>query len=290
MKIFVYHSGSTPYVQTIIDALAEHVELAAKPDPSCDFFFSLQMGHTSELIRLRRSFPHVKFVTYVWDCYEWIWEHDRAYDWNGYGELCKVSDEVWVPSHGQVLRLKEHWGIEKYDVVKCYAQYFDHDNVRDDGYICNPLREIPDRQVGWLEKAVAELGLPYVHGGRKRGQQGRTWDEYKDMIAGASLIVCPYYEASTGGMSLLEGYNLGKEILVCDTPYEGAKDYFGPRANYFEPTYESLVSQLQLLWDQRYTFPSRPLEDKQEFCQEFTAKAFAERLHNKFLELNKVQQ
>jgi len=285
MKVFVYHTGHTGYVHNIIAAMKDHIEISSEPDASCDVFLSLQMGHHAELIRLKRSFPHVKFVTYVWDCYDWIWEQGRGYDWKGYGELCQVSDMVWVPSQGQVLRLKQHWGIEKYDIVKCYAQFFDHDAVSDGGYVSNPLREIPDPQLGWIEKACTELDIPYEHGGRKQGQTGRTWDEYKDFIAKASFIVCPWYEASTGGMSLLEGYNLGKEVLICDSPYLGASDYFGYRANYFEPNYEDMKRMIGLMWSQRYTFPSKPLEDKQEFCKEFTADAFAERIVKGFNKL-----
>jgi len=281
MKLFIYHTGHTGYVHSIIEALAEFVEVRSSPDAECDAFLSLQMGHHAELIHLCRSFPHIKFITYVWDCYDWIWEHGRGYDWKGYGELCQVSDEVWVPSQSQVLRLKQHWGIEKYDIVKCYAQYFDSDNVRDDDYVCNPLREIPDNHLGWIEKACQELEIPYQHGGRKKGETGRTWDEYKDFISGASFIVCPWYEASTGGMSLLEGYNLGKEVLICNSPYMGAKDYFGDRANYYEPIYNDFKRMLQILWSQRYSFPSKPLEDKKEFCQEFTVEKMAERMYNK---------
>ncbi len=190
MKIFIYHSGHTEFVKKIVRALGEHVEIATKPDSDCDFFFSLQMGDHAELIRIRRTFPHVKFITYAWDCYEWIWEHERHYDWKGYGDLCKVSDEVWVPSHGQVLRLKQHWGIEKYDVVKCYAQFFNHSNVHDGGYVCDPLREIPDRHRGWIAKACAELNIPYKHGGRKEDREVQHGKSIKtSLLVPASLFV-----------------------------------------------------------------------------------------------------
>ncbi len=281
MKVWVYHTGHTGYVNTIIESLSKFVDVQSAPDAQTDLFFSLQMGHHDQLIHLKRSFPHIPFITYVWDCYGWIWSHGRGYDWKGYGDLCKISDEVWVPSYGQVLRIKEHWGIETYDVVKCYAQYFDHE-VEDGGYVCNALREIPDSQLGWVEKACEELGIPYEHGGRKQGQVGRTWEEYKKFIARSSFIICPWFEASTGGMSLLESYNLGKEVLICDTPYLGAKDYFADRANYFKPTYESMKERIQLLWDQKHSFPFEPLEDKQEFCQEFTVDAFAKRIYDRF--------
>lgn len=279
-KLFAYFTGAD-YVKTIINALSDHFDLINNPNQA-DIILSLQMGGYQQLIDLKETYPNKKLVTYVWDCYDWIYRESRGYEWDAYGKLCQKSDLILVPSSGQSLRLKQHWNIsiDKVKIVKAYAQYFEHDNVADRGYVCNPLREIPDQHLGWIEKACAELDIPYEHGGRKHGQIGRTWNQYKDFIAGASFIVCPWYEASTGGMSLLEGYNLGKEVLICDSPYMGAKEYFGDRANYFKPTYESLKLKLKMLWGQRYTFPSKPLEDKKEFCKQFTVEKMAKELSN----------
>lgn len=278
LNLFVYHSGNTGYVKNIVRALSELATIHNQPSEKCDAFLSLQMGAYSDLIAIKKLFTNKPLITYVWDCYGWIFQHGRGYDWHSYGELCKVSDEVWVPSHGQTLRLKQHWGIEHSRVIKCYAQFFDYDGVKDGNYVCNPLREIPDRQLGWIERACEELNIPYKNSGRGRGSTGRSWEEYKKFIAESSFIVCPYYEASTGGMSLLEGYNLGKEILICNTPYLGAKDYFGDRAFYFEPSYESLKQQVRDLWFSRSHFPVRTIDDKKQFCKEFTVNAFAERI------------
>ena len=62
----------------------------------------------------------------------------------------------------------------------------------------------------------------------------RSEEEFQKWLAEANLLLCPYYEASTGGLSLLEGFNIGKPVLVCDSPYLGAKDYFGDNAFYFK--------------------------------------------------------
>ena len=61
---------------------------------------------------------------------------------------------------------------------------------------------------------------------------------------------------------------MGKEVLLCNSPYIGGKDYFGDRAHYFEPNYESLRDKIGLMWDQRRTFPSRTLADKKAWVQE----------------------
>lgn len=269
MKCYIYHSGGTPYVLDLIDELKKYVDICTFPS-ECDMIISIQMGGYNELLQLHRAYPHIPFITYVWDCYEWIWEYDRNYDWRAYGEIVKISKQIWVPSSGQQLRVNQHWGVDlsKTRVIKAYARLFDFNNTIDNGYVCNPLREIPDRHLGWIEKACDQLSIPYIHGGRKRGSIGKSWDEYKEFIAQSSFIVCPWYEASTGGMSLIEGYNLGKEILICNSPYMGAKDYFGDRANYFDPTYESLVESIKKMWDNRYKKSKYSLSDKKIFCKE----------------------
>lgn len=279
-KLFVFWTGAD-YVKRIVKALSQHFELV-NDLTEADVVLSLQMGAYDQLIRFKKAYPNKKLVIYVWDCYNWIYLSDNTYDWDAYGRLCNASDLVLVPSNGQKLRLKQHWNIppEKVFIVHAYAQYFDHDKVEDKGYVCNPLREISDPHLGWIERACKELDIPYRHGGRKRGQTGMSWDQYKDFIAGASFIVCPWYEASTGGMSLLEGYNLGKEVLICRSKFMGACEYFKERANYFDPKYDSLKRKVKILWDQRYTFPSRKLEDKKEFCKNFTVESMAERLYN----------
>jgi len=171
----------------------------------------------------------------------------------------------------------QHWQIplEKSKSVPAYAQFFDYE-ISDEDYVCDPLRSIPDRHEGWVEKACNELNIPYNHGGRGKGSSGRTWDEYKKFIANSSFIICPWYEASTGGMSLMEGYNIGKEILICNSPYMGAKDYFGDRANYFEPTYDSMKTQIKALWEKRPA--GRSLEDKKEFCKQFSVSSFVKNM------------
>lgn len=282
MKCYIYHSGGTPYVLDIIDELKNYIEVSTWPS-ECDLILSLQMGSHNELLELHYAYPHIPFITYVWDCYEWIWDHNRNYDWYGYGEVVKISKEVLVPSCGQQLRVNQHWGVDlsKIKIIKAYARLFDYPMIEDHNYVCNPLREIPDRQLGWIEKACEELNIPYVHGGRKSGSTAKIWEDYKDFIGKSSFIVCPWYEASTGGMSLVEGYNLGKEILICNSPYMGAKDYFGDRAHYYEPNYDSLVKSINHMWTNRNIINDDDLKERKDFCKrEFSLETFCKNLIN----------
>lgn len=285
MKAYIYHSGHTPYVKNLINELSNHLTVSDKFDESCDVGISLQMGNHQKLISTIEHLQ-IPFFTYVWDCYEWIWDHGRGYDWDGYGELCKVSKEIWTPSTGQCMRLKQHWNIsyDKSEIIHAYAPLFEYEDVRDEGYVCNPLRTIPDRHRGWLEKVCASVGVKYRHGGRGAGSAGLSVEEYRKFIAHSSFIICPWYEASTGGMSLVEGYYLGKEVLVCNSPYMGATEYFGDRANYFEPTFDSMKEKVKLMWEQRYTFPSRPIEEKKEFCKNnFSIEVMAKKIYERIV-------
>lgn len=59
------------------------------------------------------------------------------------------------------------------------------------------------------------------------------WAEYKRTIANARLLVSAYREASTGSLALLDGYRMGKQVLLSDSEWNGAKQVFGPYGNYF---------------------------------------------------------
>lgn len=101
------------------------------------------------------------------------------------------------------------------------------------------------------------------------------------MIAGARLLVSAYHEASTGGLSLLEGYALGKPVLLSDSPYQGGRDYFGDRANYFHwGSYDDLKSELLCLYEN----PPRvnAVEARDWVEKNYGEHAFARRLAREF--------
>lgn len=271
-NFYFYHSDSSDYIRNVYNCFPKAKDHFKKEDT--DFILVMQMGKYQELVQIKRLNPQIPMYTYVWDCYEWIWKYPRGYDWHAYGEVIKESDHVFVPSEGQRLRLLQHWGIpfSKSSTVKAYAQFFDHPTKRGD-YVCNPLRDIPDKQNGWIEQICKELNIPYQHGGRAAGARAKTWEEYKDFIANARFIICPWYEASTGGMSLLEGYKLGKPVLICDSLYMGARDYFCDLAHYYNPDYKSMKEAVERVYHdgwKKYNYVDR--------MEEYTLYNFAKRL------------
>jgi hypothetical protein len=82
----------------------------------------------------------------------------------------------------------------------------------------------------------------------------------------------------------LEGYYHGKPILVTNSPRNGAVDYFGSRATYFDCNdFHSLVYNLEKLWNNP---PSINLEEAQSWVNEnYGEKAFAFRIANRLREL-----
>ena len=157
--------------------------------------------------------------------------------------LMNESEEAYK-KYPRAFKIQYNWDLYGwfFSVIKTYIVPFEED-VADERYILMPLRELPDQQYSWFKSACDELGLPYVISNHQL-----PFEEYKKVVARCSFIVSPLYEASTGGLTLLEGYYLGKPVLISDSPYMGAKDYFGGRAWYFD-TYDDLKSKLQTLWN-----------------------------------------
>jgi len=106
--------------------------------------------------------------------------------------------------------------------------------------------------------------------------------EFQKRIANCTFLVCEYYEASTGGLTLLEGHRLGKPVLVSDSPYMGAKDYFGDRANYFKhDDYEDFKNKISEMWNNRTTLD-------REACVKFTDRYSLENMVKEMIERMKV--
>lgn len=192
----------------------------------------ISMGVTimEETFDALKRFPSVPLYCYNWDCYAWVWKTPRPgeYDYRRYGELLGLAREVWVPSACTGRRTTQWWGLTNWSVVLSACPWWDSSNVRDDGYALCCLREIPDPWWGVFERCCEELGIPY-----KSTKHEVSREEYEDVVAGCRFICAPLYELSTGGLSLMEAYRLGKPVLISDSEWNGGRDYFGDRAFYF---------------------------------------------------------
>lgn len=210
-------------------------------DQRPDVILSWGVTVQDETFRAMERWPGVPMAHFLWDCYAWIWEpgHEgkkqayhpvrgKEYDYVKNGELCRRALEVWVPSECTGRRATQWWGIKNWHTILSACPWWDHPNVRDDGYALMCLREIPDPWWGMFEKCCEELGIPY-----RTTRHEVSYEEYQDAVAGCRFLCAPLYELSTGGLSLMEGYRLGKPVLLSDSEWNGGADYFGSRATYF---------------------------------------------------------
>ena len=102
------------------------------------------------------------------------------------------------------------------------------------------MRIYTDPQEGWLERLEKEsyeeskTDVNHPHIPVKRTNHGYNENEWRRILAGCTFICTEFHEASTGGLSLIEAHNLGKNVVISDSKYMGARDYLGDRAIYFK--------------------------------------------------------
>lgn len=198
-------------------------------------------------IRQRAQDSGLPIVHYNWDLYPFQIEGRHSVDYGGqwidYVEDLKTCAEVVVPSKCTVDRTIQYTGRTAV-VIKSSLKPFTH-RVSDKGYVLNAMRDYEDPNRTAVQEACAALGIPFINSGNNR-----PWEEYKSLVANCRLIVSAQYEASTGGLSLLEAYALGKPVLCSNSPRHGAVDYFGDRASYFQwDDPEDLKTKIKQLYE-----------------------------------------
>lgn len=250
-----------------LEAMKEVMELTTPEE--CDVFFCASIVKAEQALRLKHQF-NKPLVTYCWDYYKWVHEgKNEQYNWKMYQSFLKECDLILVPGDGQKLRLKELLDLDS-NVCECSFTSYDHE-TKDGDYVLDPVRDYPEENLGWVKKACGELNIPYVH-----TEHGLSQEEFRKVVSECTFMTCGYREASTGGLSLMEGLYNGKVSLVSNSPYMGAKNYIGDLGYYFQyDDYNDLKKTLAQLWVQR---PSVPVEKARKYLENFSHKAFANRL------------
>lgn len=233
------------------------------------------------------------------------------YDYHRYGDLLKRANLVWVPSLCTGLRAAQWWGLDQTKVILSSCPYWDYpettcdecsgntgyyDRPNGERYLSDPedgtkwrrcvtcdgrgkvggtsqgdyalcaLREIPDPWWGKFEAACEKLGIPY-----RMPKHELSYEEYQATVANCRFLVSPLYELSTGGLTLIEGYYLGKPCLLSNSRWHGGSDYFGPNATYFEHGNEQdFMDKLLAMWQ------NPPQLDVNE-CQRWVKDNFSDR-------------
>lgn len=220
-----------------------------------------------------RRFKNIPLFAFNWDVYKWVWldgmegrkqaRHDsrrNEYNYVRYGELLKQATEVWVPSECTGRRTTQWYGLTNWYTILSSVPYWDYHNVTDKGYVYCALREIPDPKWDILEKACRELKITLV-----MTKHEVPYEEYQRTLAQSSLLVSHCYELSTGGLSLLEGYYLGKPCLLSNSEWHGGRDYLGSRGQYFQwDDYDHFKFMLNMMYTHRRDY-RESLADGQEW-------------------------
>jgi len=228
--------------------------------PKTDFIIMTTQAWVQIVDNFHNTFPHIPIISLTLDFYKTVWTapNPHGYNWKLYKHYLNKSKELWCISNEVILRMKEE-GIDanKCKLMKLWARFFDYkEKVADKGYILSPLRPYKwDKNYGWLEKACQELNIPLFLSNHKLSEE-----EFRKTIADCSFMCCDMHEASTGGLTLLEGLNLGKVSVVSDSPYMGASDYLGNLAIYFnDNSYENFKETIKTTWE------NRPVLDPNEY-------------------------
>ena len=232
--------------------------------PDCDFIIStMPTGYFHLLKMFHETFPEKPIIIYLWDMYKTIHKPPFKYDWQAHIDILHKAKEIWCPSNEVIKRVAEE-GVDnsKCKLIKTWARFFDYDGeIVDKRYILQPLRaSTNDKNYGWLKKAAEELNIPVFESKNRLSEE-----EFQRAIAECSFMCCEYHETSTGGLTLIEGYNLGKVSVVSDSPYEGVRDYLGDKAIYFnDDSYEDFKSVIKETWENT---PVPDLQECREFCR-----------------------
>jgi hypothetical protein len=195
------------------------------------------VGVMEEAFDASARFPGVPHFHFCWDVYARVWTHPRPRtatfggeaDYRRYGDLLRLAREVWVPSACTGRRVAQWYGLADWHMILSCAPWWDHVNVRDDGYALCTLRHLPDPWDTVFEECCGEAGIPF-----RRTDHELSYEEYQDVVAGCRFLVNHYFEASTGGLTQLEAYRLGKPVLASSSEWNGSRDYLGDRATYFK--------------------------------------------------------
>ena len=232
--------------------------------PECDFIINTSQAWIHLVVMFRNTFPHIPFINYTLDFYKTVWTapNPHGYNWAAYRDIIKTATEVWCISNEVKQRLTEE-GVDPNlcTVMKIWARFFDYPGkIEDKRYILNPMRAyVADKNFGWLDRACDELNIPVVN-----TRNGLSLDEFRKVIAECSFMCTEYHETSTGGLTLLEGYRLGKPSVVSDSPYEGVKDYLGDKAIYFDDnSYEDFKRVIKETWENP---PHLDLKECEAYC------------------------
>lgn len=210
-----------------IDLLKQNHTITPECDSTYDLIFNMSAFEFEKAEAVSKKYSHIPVVNYVWDYYKFAHDGRHWYNWKPYAEFLKKSKLIIVPSSSQQLRLKELLGLDSV-VVKTGHKMFEAE-IKDGGFVLDHMRWYPEPNEKWIITACDTQLIPVHHTEHKAERK-----DFEKLVASCRFLACGYVEASTGGLTILEGLWLGKPTLLSNSPYQGGKDYLGDWATYFQ--------------------------------------------------------
>jgi len=251
-------------------------------DETYDVIFNMSAFDYKEAEELSKKYPHIPVVNYVWDYYKFA--HDGKHwwdDWKGYAEFLKKSNLLIVPSSAQQLRLRELLGLES--VVVKTGHKVETMETKDNRYVLDHMRWYPEENEKWIVTACETQYIPVIHPNHKYLES-----DFKKTIANCTFLACGYIEASTGGLTILEGLWNGKPVLLSNSSYQGGKDYAGEFATYFQyDDYNDCKNKVKEMFENP---PKIDIEKVRKYISEnFSYELMAKNLEREFKKICRLQ-
>lgn len=272
MKIcFVDNFSETSSSGLIAELIKRGHTVTKGCDRTYDVIFCGSIVKMEETLAIKLRYPHIPLVNYCWDYYKWAHEGKHKYlNWPKYAAYLKKSAAILVPSHGQQKRLKELLDLDSH-VVETSIEVYDHP-VSDERFVLDPVRYYPEENEKWVERACEELGIKCVH-----SEHQYSKEEFRRLVHSCTFMTCAYREASTGGLTLIEGLWNGKPSLVSNSPYMGAKDYIGEFGTYFQ--YDDFNHLKSTIKDMFFNTPKVDVSKAREYISgKFTDELMASKI------------
>ena len=274
--------------EVLVEALREFgIDCQLEPYPDCSFIFcgTIWKHHLVQEHRLSNPGINTPTIHYNWDLYpfqlmELPGDYVRSdpHLWDPYlGEL-KTCREIWVPSQCTTVRTKEFTERDSY-VIKTSIRPWEVSKVTTGDYAVDIVRYYPDYcHVNTVDCCKA-ASIPLI-----QSQNTLPWDEFRDVIANCRFLISGQFEASTGGLTMLEGLWHGKPSLISNSPRHGGIDYMGDWGTYFQWDNPFLFRKaLHKMYDET---PVINIDQAREWItEEYSEHAMAKRMAKRFWEL-----
>lgn len=244
-------------------------------DESCQAIFCgsvYRSQMTTSVIKYSKS--KVPVFHYSWDIYPFQVESDPTL-WLPYIEQLKACREIWVPTFSCVHRCLQYCGRMPHVIHPAFKPYSPKPEVTYGDYVVDVVRKYPDPNANLCREVCDELGIKCIETDCKM-----PWEEFKRTIAGARLLVSAQYEASTGGLTLLEGTQLGKRCLVSNSPFNGASEFSVGFWTFYWEARDSFKKELNASVKQGSNYREDP-----QLTSYFSDKEMASRIANRLREL-----